>query len=97
MTIEEKYLELRKKSVNRKNNRYLFTYLENRPKSLLYIALFKRRNKPQNVLNFHETLPIWLPIRCQLKNKFECLMKSLKNMPESLETMTDSVRLRPLF
>ena len=28
MTIEEKYLELRKKSVNRKNNRYLFTYLE---------------------------------------------------------------------
>ena len=51
MTIEEKYLELRKKSVNRKNNRYLFTYLENRPKSRLYIALFKRRNKPQNVLN----------------------------------------------
>ena len=51
MTIEEKYLELRKKSVNRKNNRYLFTYLENRPKSRPYIALFKRRNKPQNVLN----------------------------------------------
>ena len=53
MTIEEKYLELRKKSVNRKNNRYLFTYLESRPKSLLYIALFKRekKNKPQNVLN----------------------------------------------
>ena len=24
-------------------------------------------------------------------------MKSLKNMPESLETMTDSVQLRPLF
>ena len=24
-------------------------------------------------------------------------MKSLKNMPEGLETMTDSVRLRPLF
>ena len=34
--IEEKYLELRKKSVNRKNNRYLFTYLENRPKSRLH-------------------------------------------------------------
>ena len=51
MTIEEKYLELRKKSVNRKNNGYLFTYLENRPKSRTYIALFKRRNKPQNVLN----------------------------------------------
>ena len=54
MTIEEKYLELRKKSVNRKNNRYLFTYLENRLKSLLYIALFKRRNKPQNVLNISQ-------------------------------------------
>ena len=27
MTIEEKYLELREKSVNRKNNRYFFTYL----------------------------------------------------------------------
>ena len=51
MTIEEKYLELRKKSVNRKNNRYLFTYLENRPKSRLYIAFFKRRKKPQSVLN----------------------------------------------
>ena len=29
MTVEEKYLELRKKSMNPKNNRYLFTYLEN--------------------------------------------------------------------
>ena len=26
MTIEKKYVELRKKSVNRKNNKYLFTY-----------------------------------------------------------------------
>ena len=42
MTIEEKYLEPRKKSVNRKNNRYLFTNLENRPISHLYVALFKR-------------------------------------------------------
>ena len=42
MTIEEKYLELREKTVNRKNDRYLFTYLESRPKSLQYIALFKR-------------------------------------------------------
>ena len=47
----KKYLELRKKSVNRKNNRYLFTYLENRLTSRLYITLFKRRNKPQNLLN----------------------------------------------
>ena len=38
MTIEEKYLELRKKSVNRKNNRYLFTYLENRAKNLAYAS-----------------------------------------------------------
>ena len=29
MTVEEKYLELRKKSMNPKNNRYLFTHLEN--------------------------------------------------------------------
>ena len=54
MTIEEKYLELRENSVNRKNNRYLFTYLENRLKFRLYIALFKRRNKPQNVLNISQ-------------------------------------------
>ena len=46
MTIEEKYLEHRKKSVNRK-----IIDLENRPKSRLYIVLFKRRNKPQNVRN----------------------------------------------
>ena len=45
MTIEEKYLELRKKSVNRKSNRYLFTYLENRIKSRLYIALFKKKKQ----------------------------------------------------
>ena len=31
----EKYLELHQKSVNPKNYRYLFTYLENRPKSRL--------------------------------------------------------------
>ena len=36
MTIEEKYLEVRKKSVNQKNNRYLFTNLENRPNSCLH-------------------------------------------------------------
>ena len=52
MTIEKKYLELRKKVVNRKNNRYLFTYmyLENR-QNLAYIVLFKRRNKTQSALN----------------------------------------------
>ena len=65
MTIQEKYLELRKKSV-KKN-------------------LSTERKK------------IYLPIRCPLKKDCACLMKSLKNMPENLETMTDSVRLRPLF
>ena len=49
MTIEEKYLELRKKSVNRKNNRYLFTYLESRPKSSR--CLKEEIARPQNVLN----------------------------------------------
>ena len=34
----EKYLELRKKYLNRKNNRYLFTYLENRAKNLAYAS-----------------------------------------------------------
>ena len=41
---------------------------------------------------FHGTLPIWLPIHCPLKKNCVCLMESLKNMPESIETMTDSVR-----
>ena len=36
---QRKYLELREKSVNPKNNRYLFTYLENRPKSRLHHVL----------------------------------------------------------
>ena len=43
MTIEEKYLELRKKSVSRENNRYLFTYLENRPKSRLHRVIKKKK------------------------------------------------------
>ena len=41
MTIEEKYLELRQKTVNPKNNKYLFTYLENRPKSRLHRVVLK--------------------------------------------------------
>ena len=88
MTIEEKYLELRKKSVNRKNNRYLFTYLENRPKSRLYIALFKRRNKPQNVLNISRDTSNMASDTLSTYKNCVCLMKSLKNMPESLETVT---------
>ena len=79
MTIEEKYLELRKKkSVNRKNNRYLFTYLENRPKSRPYIALFKEEISHKMCWIFHETLPIWLPIRCPLKNIVYASWKVLK-------------------
>ena len=99
MTIDEKYLELRKISVNRKNNRYLFTYLENRTKSPLgYTSCcLKEEISHKMCLIFQETLPIWLPIRCPLRKNFVCLVKSLKNMPESLETMTDSVRLRPLL
>ena len=53
MTIKEKYLELRKKSVNRKNNRYLFTYLKT-DQNIAYTSPCvkdKRRNKPQSVLN----------------------------------------------
>ena len=68
ITLEEKYQELRKKSVNRKNNRYLFTYLENRPKSRPYIALFKEEISHKMCWIYHETLPIRLPIHCPLKN-----------------------------
>ena len=53
MTIVEKYVELRKKSVNRKNNRYCTcspTLKTDQSLSYTYIALFKRRNKSQNVL-----------------------------------------------
>ena len=66
MTIEAKYLEL-PKNLNRKNNRYLFTYLDNRPKSRLYIELFKRRNKPPNVLNILRDTSNMASIRCPLK------------------------------
>ena len=79
MRIEEKYLELRKKkSVNRKNNRYLFTYLENRPKSRPYIALFKEEISHKMCWIFHETLSIWLPIRCPLKKIVYASWKVLK-------------------
>ena len=48
MTIEEKYQELRKKSVNRKNNTCSPTLKTDQ--NLAYMALFKR-SKPQNVPN----------------------------------------------
>ena len=52
MTIKEKYLLLHQKSVNAKNYRYLFTYCTLKAnQNLTHITLFKRRNKPQNVLN----------------------------------------------
>ena len=50
MTIEEKYLELRKKSVNRKIIDTCSPTLKT-DQNLAYIVLFKRRNKAQNVLN----------------------------------------------
>ena len=88
MTIEEKYLELPKTSVNRKNGRYLSTYLENRPKSRLYIALFKSRNKPQNVLNIFRDTSNMASDTLSTQKNCVCLIKSLKNMPESLEKVT---------
>ena len=48
MTMEEKYLELRQKSVNPK---IIDTFPLKTDKNLTNIALIKRRNKPQNVLN----------------------------------------------
>ena len=51
MTIEEKYLELCKKYVNRKNDTCSPTLKTDQNLAYIYIALFKRRNKPQNLLN----------------------------------------------
>ena len=76
--------------MNPKNNKYFFTYLENRPKSRLYIALFKRRIKPQSVLNISRDVSNMASDTLPSSKNSACLMKSLKNMPESLETMTDS-------
>ena len=51
MTIKEKkYLERRKKSVNQKIIDTCSPTLKT-DQNLAYIVLFKRRNKPQNVLN----------------------------------------------
>ena len=49
MTIDEKYLELRQKSVNPKIIDTCSPTLKT-DQNLAYIELFKRRNKPQNVL-----------------------------------------------
>ena len=65
MTVKEKYLELCKKSVNRKNNGYLFTYLENRPKSCLrtlHCLKVEIINCHKMCRIFHETLQYaWEP------------------------------------
>ena len=50
MTIKEKYLERRKKSVNQKIIDTCSPTLKT-DQNLAYIVLFKRRNKLQNVLN----------------------------------------------
>ena len=50
MTIKEKYLERRKKSVNQKIIDTCSPTLKT-DQNLAYIVLFKRRNKAQNVLN----------------------------------------------
>ena len=50
MTIKEKYLERRKKSVNQKVIDTCSPTLKT-DQNLAYIVLFKRRNKAQNVLN----------------------------------------------
>ena len=68
MTIEEKYLELRKKAVNPKIiDTCSPTCTLKTDQNLAYIVLFKRRTKTPSVLIFHDTLPIWLSIRCPLK------------------------------
>ena len=50
MTIKEKYLELHQKSVNPKIVDTCSSTLKT-DQNLAYVAMFNRRNKPQNVLN----------------------------------------------
>ena len=98
MTIKDKYLELRK------TNLWIEKIIDTCSPTLKTdqnlahtLRCLKEEISHKMCWIFHETLPIWLPIRCPLKKNYVCLMKRLKNMPESLETMTDFVRLRPLF
>ena len=51
MTIKEKYLEPRQKSVNPKTKIDTCSPTLRTDQNLACIASFKRRNKPQNVLN----------------------------------------------
>ena len=51
MTVEEKYLELRKKIYESKKIIDTCSPTLKTDQNLACIALFKRRNKPQNVLN----------------------------------------------
>ena len=81
MTIKEKYLELYKKSLHWKNNRYLFTYLENRPKNLACTSrcnCLKEEISHKMCWIFHETLSIWLPIRSPIKKIVYASWKVLK-------------------
>ena len=58
MTIEERYLELRKKSVNRKNNRYLFNLTWKPTKISPISRCLKEDISHKMCWIFHETLPI---------------------------------------
>ena len=98
MTIKDKYLELRKKNLwIEKIIDTCSPSLKTDPNLAHTSRCLKEGISHKMCWIFHEALPIWLPIRCPLKKNCVCLMKSLKNMPESLETMTEFVRLRPLF
>ena len=97
MTIKNKYLELRKKNLWIEKIIDTCSPTLKTDQNLAHTSRCLKEEKSHKMCwIFHETLPIWLPIRCPHKNCV-CLMKSLKNMSENLETMTDFVRLRPLF
>ena len=94
MTIEEKYLELRKKSVDPKIIDTL--YLACSPslkteQNLACIALFKGEIRHKMCRIFHEALPIWLTICSTLKDCVD-LMESLRNIPESLKTVNSKLK-----
>ena len=77
MTIEEKYLELLQKSVNPKNDRYLFIYLENRQSRCLKGEVLNISRSTSTMAS--DTQPTY--IICV------CFMKTPRDVSESLETV----------
>ena len=79
--MEEKYLELRKKFVNRKNNRYSCSPTLKTDQNLAYTLHCLKEEEVSHKMCWisHETLPIWLLICCPLKKIVYASWKVLIN------------------